>query len=187
MGSFKSSNPTTREVGSNGGVVVWDDLRAPASGLNPSGTISPPAVNTADGSLTFDTTEAVAAWFQLPHGYKIGSDLHIHIHWSKTTSAAGTVNWQVKYKTGNIGEVMGAFSSLESLTESVGNGNTANLQALSSHSTVDGSALTLSSMICVYLIRTASGDTYGADVNLYEIDIHYQADTIGSLSLLTKE
>jgi len=173
-------NRSVRKVGVIGGTTVWDDLRSPASGLNPAGSISPPSVNTADGSLTFATGNAVGVWFQLPHDYKEGSTVSVHCHWSKSTSAAGTVNWQVKTKWFNIGATDPGFSALASGTDVVPDSSTAGKQALTSFGDLVGTGKTLSSMICVYLVRTAAGDSYGANVNLYEIDVHYQRDTLGS-------
>lgn len=161
--------------------LVWDDLRAPANGINPAGTPSPAGINTADGSLTFgqNTSQVAVAWFQLPHNWKEGTNIIIHIHWSKSTSAAGTVDWQMKYKWANWGDVMGAFSNLATGVEMIPNSNTADKHALYAWDTISGVGKTLSSMICVYLTRV-NGDSYATLVNLYEIDIHYQIDKLGS-------
>jgi hypothetical protein len=172
------------ELNSDG--TAWEDLRAPATGINPAGSVAPPAVNTTDGSLTFSTSDAICVWFQLPHQWKEGTDLHLHIHWSKSTSASGTVNWQTKYKWANIGDTMPAFSSLVSGTVKISDDDTADQHALLEFPDISGTGKTISSMLCVYLIRTASGDTYGADANLYEVDVHYECNGIGSKTEYTK-
>lgn len=48
---------------------AWDDLRAPASAINPAGSAAAATVDTEDGSLIFSNgqTQTVALWFQLPH------------------------------------------------------------------------------------------------------------------------
>lgn len=165
---------------------AFDDLRSPASGINPVGSTSPATVNTTDGSLTFTTGNAVTSWFQMPHAWKEGSLIHLHIHWSKSTSAAGTVNWQTKYKVFNIGEVAPAFTSLATGTEIVPNSNTANKHALIEFPDIAMTGKTLSAMVCVYLERVTTGDTYGATVNLYEIDLHYEVDAFGSRTEFVK-
>ena len=66
--------------------LYWDDLRAPATGINPVGQVSPPTVNSVDGSLVFDVNNAVCVWFQMPYSWKIGSNLYPYIHCSKSTS-----------------------------------------------------------------------------------------------------
>ena len=166
--------------------AVWDDLRAPANGINPVGSLSPATPNTTDGSLTFGKGNVVAVWFQMPHHWKEGTDLHVHIHWSKQTTNNGIVKWQMKYKWANIGDVMPAFSALSDGTEVIPNSDTVDKHALLEWTPIDGNGKTLSSMLCVYLVRTAAGDTFTGDVNLYEIDIHYQIDSLGSTSELIK-
>lgn len=166
---------------------AWEDLRAPATGINPVGSTSPATPNTTDGSLTFAKGNVVTCWFQMSHAWKEGSDIYIHLHWSKTTSAAGSVNWQIKYKWFNLGATAPAFSSLITGSETIPNSDTADKHALYSFPVVSGAGKTLSSMICVYLERINDGnDTYAANVNLYEIDIHHLVDSFGSNSISSK-
>lgn len=168
-------------------VPAWDDLRSPASGINPVGSPSAATPSTTDGSLTFTKGNVAIAWFQLPHAWKEGSDVSIHIHWSKTSSAAGIVNWQIKYKWFNMGVADPGFSALIAGSESIPNSDVLGKQALYSFPLVSGTGKSLSSMMCVYLERVNDGvDTYAPSVNLYEIDIHYQLDAFGSNQMLTK-
>lgn len=164
------------------GGAMWDDLRSPASGINPAGSPSAATPSTVDGSLTFVKGNAAIAWFQIPHAWKKGTDISIHIHWSKSTSAAGNVNWQIKSKWFNIGAVAPAFSPLTTGTLPIAEGTpTADKHLITEFPDLSGAGKTLSSMICVYLERVNDGvDTYTPAVNLYEIDIHYQVDSLGS-------
>ena len=160
--------------------TMWDDLRAPASSINPVGSLTPPSIDSSDGSLLFSTNDTVAIWFQLPHGWREGTELRPHLHWVKTTTGAGLPNWQMKYKFANAGEVLPAFSSLVSSTVGVSDSNTINKHALSYFPAIDATGKLISSMLCVVLQRTSAGDTYGADAKLLEFDIHYQVDSTGS-------
>lgn len=165
----------------------WDDLRAPANGINPVGSLSPATPNTSDGSLTFGKGNVICAWFQMPHSWKVGTDIHVHIHWSKQTTDGGVVNWQMKYKWANPGDVMPDFSVLASGTEVVSNSNTVDKHSMFGWDAISSVGKKLSSMICIYLIRTNDGnDTFTGDANLYEIDIHYQVDSHGSRQELIK-
>ena len=160
--------------------VTWDDLKAPASGINPAGQVAPPDVSNVDGSLLFSTNDAVCLWLQFPHDYVEGSNIRIHIHWTKTSNATGVVNWQTKYKWASIGELFPAFSSLKSGTLAVSDKDTDGIHALTEFGEISGIGKGISSMICIYLIRTATGDTYGAEAKLLEIDIHYQRNIYSS-------
>ena len=175
------------------GDAMWDDLVIPATLVNPVGSPSPPTIDENDGTLLFkngvDNTTALI--FQLPHSWRVGTDVSFHIHWAKTTSASGTVNWQMKYKWGNIGDVMGAYSILYGGIESIPNSDTAEKQALMSFPTATGlmsrTGKTLSSILNVWLQRTGtSGDTYGADARLISADLHIQKDGNGSRQMLIK-
>lgn len=167
--------------------IEWDDLRAPASGINPIGSPSAATPNTSDGSLTFTKGNVAIAWFQMPHSWKIGTNIDIHIHWSKATTNAGVVNWQMKYKWGNSGEVMPGFSVLAKGTVIFPDSNTVDKQARYGWDSIDATGKQLSSMICVYIARVNDGDdTFTGDANLYEVDIHYQKDSMGSRQELIK-
>jgi hypothetical protein len=86
----------------------------------------------------------------------------------------------MKYKWANIGGVMPAFSSLVSGTVQESDSNTIDKHAKLDFPDIDGTGKTVSSMLCVYLIRTAAGDTYADNANFYELDIHYKIDSFGS-------
>lgn len=173
-------------LGNTLNVAAWDDLRAPASGINPTGSPSAATPNTVDGSLTFSKGNVAIAWFQMPHNWKLDSDVHFHIHWSKSSTNNGVCNWQVKHKWGNIGEVMPAFNLLSKGTVVVSDSNTTDKHAMLEW-TFTGAGKTLSSMICVYLARISDGDdTFTGTGNLYEMDIHYQIDSMGSRQELIK-
>lgn len=172
-------------------VPAWDDLKAPATAINPAGSVAPATIDTDDGSLVFTNgqTQIIAVWFQLPHAWKVGSDLSLHLHWAKTTSAAGTVKWQSKFEWTNIGAVRAGFSAFVDGTEGIPNSDTAGKHALFEFPDYVGTGKTISSMVCVVLQRLSSGgsaDTYGAPVKLFEIDLHYQIDSLGSYLEYTK-
>jgi len=170
----------------------WDDLRFPATALNPPGAASDPDVEAATGLLLFapGATELIYALAQMPHSWKEGSDISPHVHWTKTTSAAGTVAWQLKYKILPIGEVgPGEWTDAGIVTSPVAgtpDNDTAWEHLLSAWDDIsmqDGvSNYSLSTCILFELSRVGgnAGDTYAADARLLEFDVHYQLDSLGS-------
>ena len=173
--------------------LIWDryeDLRAPATAINPPGAASDPNRDTGDGTLLFDAggTELVFVLMQLPHSYKEGTDVSPHIHWCKTTSAGGNVIWQMRYRVYRIGEVAEAWSTLTTASVLTADADTAELHAMAEWEDVSGTLLGISDTIIFQVQRTggAGADTYGADARLLEFDIHYQADSSGSAAEFTK-
>lgn len=74
------------EIRLTGSAIVWEDLKFPASSINPPGGIGGAAVDTADtpfvGTLLFDSiaTEICVGQAQMPHAWKEGSFLSPHVH-----------------------------------------------------------------------------------------------------------
>jgi len=161
--------------------TMWDDMKAPASAINPAGSLAPPTVDNSDGSLVFAKGKIVSLWLQLPHAWKEGTELRPHLHWTKTTTGVGLPNWQMKYKWANAGDVLPAFSSLVSGTEGTTNNNMVDKHSIFKFPPLDATGKLISSMLCVVLQRTDdANDTYADSAKLLEFDIHYQIDSTGS-------
>ena len=166
----------------------WDDLRFPASGINPAGAPSPPNVDTVNGgTLLFPDTGAHIIGFvaQLPHTWREGTTLHPHCHWQKTTSASGNVMWRFSYKWAPINAVMDAAFTVSSATTTVAgtpDTNTADKHLITAFTSISATGKKISDMLVCTLERVGSDgtDTYGANARLLEIDIHYQVDSFGS-------
>lgn len=165
---------------------AWDDLRFPASGINPAGAVANPEVDTATypGTLLFSGsgTKLVAGVAQVPHAWVAGSGLRPHIHWSKTTSAAGGVVWEFCFAVADIGETFPAYSAWEAGVDVVPNSDTAEKHALTRFSEIDMTGKKGSTMVAWQIRRKhdAVGDTYGADSRLWEFDFHYRVFGLGS-------
>ena len=171
----------------------WDDLRFPATAINPPGQAGDPDFDTTNGTWLFDAggTELIYLMAQMPHAWKEGSIIKPHIHWYKTTSAAGNVMWQMDYKKFPIGEVGdAAFTTLTATTTVSGtpDNDTAQEHLLTSFADIDMTGLTLSDMLLMKISRIGANaaDTYGADCALMEFDIHMQINTLGSEQLFSK-
>lgn len=164
----------------------WDDLRFPAQAVNPPGAVSDPDVSAEDGCLLFDagSVEVIFIAAQMPHGWISGTPMRPHVHWCKTTSAAGDVVWGMKYRWAAPGQTFTAWSSSYSLsTASIGDADTANHHALASFPllTLRGQS---STMILFEIARIADSedDTYAADAKLLEFDLHYQSGAAGTIN-----
>jgi hypothetical protein len=164
----------------------WDDLRFPVQGINPAGSASPPTVDTSTypGTLLFATngTNIVAGVAQMPHGWVAGTAIRPHLHWAKTTSAAGGVAWQFCFAAASIAGTFGAYSDWIDGAPGVADDDTADLHALSAFGDIDMSAIGLSGVVLWQVRRKhdAAADTYAADARLLEVDFHYQLQDLGT-------
>lgn len=179
----------------NGEVVlnntVWDDLRFPASAINPAGAASPMTYDVTNLGFTAangagDTYIAVIG--QMPHSWKMGSNIHPHIHWLPSNTNIGVVNFTIEYKWTNIGEV--ESSTWTTLSMLVPGNGTANMSMLSEWDSggMNGTGKTLSSTISMKISRreTSASDNFTGNVLIKEFDIHYEMDSLGSASELGK-
>ena len=173
---------------------TWDDLKFPASAINPPGTVGVPGRDTGDGCFLFDNvqTEILFCQAQMPHGWDEGTAVHPHVHWAKTTSAAGNVAWLLEYAIADVGGIFpAAFTSLGIKTTTVAgtpDTNEARKHLITALGPIDMTGYKLSCMIKFKLSRIGgdAGDTYAADAKMFEFDVHYLKDATGSTEEFTK-
>jgi len=165
----------------------WDDMRFAATAVNPPGLTSDPDFDPVNGGYLFDasSTELLFLAAQMPHAWRQGSIIKPHVHWQKTTSAAGDVYWQLDYKMAPIGEVMdAAFTTIFSTTTAAGtpDNDTANEHLITPLGDIDMAGKELSDMLVMKLSRIGGNgaDTFASDCRLLEFDIHYEIDGFGS-------
>lgn len=184
----------------DGTATVWNDLT-----VNPDatsrGSSNPPVWGGAPATvfrqnggsqgvflLMFSATVEQELYFtvQLPHGYKIGSTLYPHIHW---TTRVGTPNgtdvvWGLEYSQVAIGgnfpstTIITANSVIPSIGTPAGTGQ----HLITSLGTISGSGLGISSILICRLFRAATNgsDTFANETGILAFDIHYEQDTEGS-------
>ena len=175
--------------------TYWDDLRVSGLSVTKQGGNDPDlAVFLTNGSGSrgvwlnwFDKTIEEEVFFniQLPHAYKLGTDINAHVHWVPKATGSNFVSWGLEYTWQNLNFVFGNTTIIS------GNQTTGAVTSpiVSSHyktlmGTISGSGKTLSSMLVCRLFRDAAGalktDNYDDDAGLLEIDFHYQIDRPGS-------
>lgn len=166
---------------------VWDDLRAPATGINPAGSATPPTVDTNHPGLLFDqtSTNIVSVAFQMPHTWIEGSIIRPHIHWTPVNTNTGNVYWRLEYQVLNPGQAIGAYTTVNILDAGDG--------VADAHQLVDFGDVTMTGKLisCMVLCRLSriggdGTDTYNANARLLEFDIHYQVDGMGSIQEYVK-
>lgn len=170
----------------------WDDLRFPATAINPPGVVSDPDWDVTKGGWLFDATgtEVLFLLAQLPHGWYEGSDIVPHIHWEKTTAAAGAVLWRLEYQWLPLGEVRAAEVTVNaSVPVAALASDLADVHQITSFGHTSTTGKQISDMLVMKVSRIGgdAADTYAADARLLEFDIHYQNDSLGSIQEFIKE
>jgi hypothetical protein len=182
--SLKANVDNTLTPGTRIQATTWDDLRFPASGLNPPGPTGAPGVDNDSGLLLFDasSTEITAGVAQMPHAWAEGSEVRPHVHWIQP--AAGNVLWRLEYKlipavAGTVPAAWTTISNATAVSTYPGSGNWVQITALPA---IDMTGFTLSAMIVFKLARVGGDalDTMTGDASLLEFDIHYQINSFGS-------
>lgn len=163
--------------------LAWDDALGPAALFNSGATEV--SYNDTLGGLQF-TTSAVTNVandhatfnYQLSHRYKLGTDLHPHIHFWQT-NADQTNMWYATYSGPNQ---LGATNMLDIFVGPATNvlpytGGT--MMQLADLPDISGAANTnVSSNIRIKLYRRGSFGT--GNVTATDLDMHYQVDGFGS-------
>ncbi len=170
---------------------VWEDLRFPAQAINPVGLTGPAGVDATEpylGTLLFDagSTEICCGQAQFPHARKLSSPIVCHIHWCPTSTDTGNVLWRLSYMVAEIGGTFsGSYIDIDILTASSG---VVGRHQKSKFTTISNIGTDTSTMMLWKISRIGGDgtDTYTGDARLLEFDIHYQIDTIGSRTELSK-
>lgn len=168
--------------------TYWDDIRTPSNlSKKVPGKEAKDQAYKGGVVISFEdgADQAVSFNVQLPHGYKLGSDLEFHIHIALPTAGAGAgvenVAFDFTYSWANINNEFPAETTVSDTTD-VQDYAADTHRLIEIGGSLDGSAITgVSSMLICSLTRDVSvDDNYADDVYLIELDFHYQFDAPGS-------
>jgi hypothetical protein len=168
----------------------WEDLRFPATAVNPPGPTGVPTFDQTKIGWLFphNSTTELAVIAQLPHGWVNGTELRPHLHWEKSTSAAGDVYWEIEYQWSKPNTARTEAVIVGSHTP-VWTIDTLDTQNITAFTPIPGVGYVDSDTLIIKLRRVhdkelgdplADVDTYGAAARYLEFDIHYLTDDFGS-------
>lgn len=174
------------------GEEQWDDIITPGFGLG-TGPAAPALVDfpAVTGlriygfSGTNTTPDELFAFFEIPHGYKEGTDLYPHVHWTPNDDNVANVKWQMSYSIANRDQIFGTETTLSGVDATAG----ASGHLLTSlEPVIPGIDLKIGAIIACRLFRDATDpdDTYTGLANLLSFGLHYKVDTLGSRQIATK-
>lgn len=168
--------------------VLYNDLIMPASNLRPGNT--PPVWAASIGGIygyRFDAgvADELHGSAEIQHDYKEGTDLSFHVHWTPTTTNTGDIVWGVEYSIANVGDAFPAPTTVTSVP--VAASGVVGKHAITNIVNIPGTGLKIGAVVRYRLFRQAGGtDTFTGNAFLESVGIHYQCDTVGSLSIASK-
>lgn len=180
------------------GEGVTDDLRFPATSINPTGPGTAAGVSANTGHLTSPSTnDAVCSLTaQMPHEWKEGSPIEPHVHWYKADAGAGNVKWKIEYKMANVGDVFPGndttgwteLTAYEVIDVITGDQATAYRSMITTFGEVDMTGISISAQSWIHISRIPGDaeDDYAGTARLMEFDIHYLKDSNGSINPYNK-
>ena len=198
-------DPIDNDVTINGNLIVsdntttnwieithpgWDDLRFPVQALKINDA-RPPVwsdIITPGQTLAFEDKaialqeEQVSFIVQLPHSWAEGTQLYFHIHYAYPSSIPDTRStWTLEYDWQNEDGLFGLGTTTITTYTEYSDADVLKSQRVY-FPAIDGTGKTLSSIIVCSLTRHSSdaSDNYTDNVNLLEVDVHYQINTFGS-------
>ena len=175
----------------NGAATVEDDINI--SLVPPQGGAAAPAIIAFNGDARLDcyafsgtnpTPDEVHSSLEILHGYEEGSDISFHLHWYPTDTTLGNVKWQLRYTWFNKSTVPGAAVTVAVVSATSG----VAWQEQTTSFSISGAGKTMGSRFVFSIFRDATDaqDTYAHRAAVTDMGVHYEKDTVGSRTTLTK-
>jgi len=167
--------------------TVWDDLRVPMQNtlINPANS-EPNFEEWIDGIYAYhfdpgnDDDWSLHFAVQLPHSYKVGTNLRPHLHWAPKTDNTGNVVWEIEYVAAPRNGTFPASASNSTIT--VAADGVVNKHQIAEFDEISGTGFGISTMLLCRLTRLGDdgADTFTGDAVVLEFDLHFEIDGFGS-------
>ena len=178
--------------------TAWEDLRVPLERAKVAGANVPTYSKYKDDGAgsggvyvySFDDGDEIFFSVQIPHGWKEGSTIYPHIHWTPSGDASPSDNVGIglEYAWADIDEDFPANTSDEQrdIPTGVNNADKHLFHDIPAAG-IDGAGHTISSILSCRLYRQAAlADNYAGSIWIFEFDVHYEKDTAGSQTAISK-
>lgn len=189
-----------------GAATVWDDFLVNPDATSRGNSNSPVWGGVSESAFKKNgSSQGVFLWMfsasteqevyftvQLPHKYKVGTDLSPHVHWTTATGTPTGTNvvWGLEYTVIPIGGNFPTTSILTSNTiiASIGTPAGTGQHLITPLGAISGAGVDISTIIVCRLFRqvTNTNDTFANEVGLLSMDFHYEIDGVGSHSAFVK-
>lgn len=123
-----------------------------------------------------DPSEILYMVVQLPHGYKLGSDINPHVHYKR--AGATTPTFKIDYAWFNIGDEQPAYQTLTFNQHPITYTSGSKHAIAEATSMLAGDDKKISSLLLIKLYRDDNVVT--GDVLAWQFDVHIECDSYGS-------
>lgn len=169
--------------------LEWEDLQVTISHMKIPPIYTPEMIEWKGGSVfSFRNVaqeineDRLFFVVKLPHGYKDGSEIALHVHWLGEDTSAGDVCWKFTHSWANE-EGDEGFPDPTDLW-AVATNNTTILHQLNHGTTehIDGTGMEMASQVIGSIRRNSSNsaDTYSGKAYVTELTVCFQKDQVGS-------
>lgn len=163
------------------GTANWDDLRFPATATR-VGSLNKPDFDYTNLGLLFpqnDPEEKIYIIAQLPHSYRLGTELRPHIHYVQDEASVPTFKMDYRWYANGTDPTESFTTIATSATDIVFDYTSGSImQILSFPPLINDAIDSVSSILDIILYR--EDNVVSGDVLVKEFDIHFQSDTLGS-------
>lgn len=170
---------------------VWDDYPVPLLTIKAPASSSPTWTAYKGSEVPAFSASATNQLFfqaQMPHGWKEGSDIELHLHVGYPNANTGNSRWQFTYSWANIDGTFGTETTILTTIAAPGVGGTDLHKIAELAATISATGKTISSVMLCSLARLGAdgADTYGSVIYGLSLDFHYQKDALGSRTATAK-
>jgi hypothetical protein len=192
-GGISDKNRVT--ITDNGGILlsnaatIWNDLVvSPFSTYRGGGDAVIGPISGTVRAVLFESgaNESVYFTVQMPHGWKEGTTIYPHLHWSPQSTLTGTVNWGFEYSWANYDattpQSFPATTTTLTTTATIST-NSSDKHLITAFSSITDASKKISSILICRLYRVSNGggaDSFPGSVALLSFDFHYESDGFGS-------
>ena len=172
---------------------LWDDIQLLGSAR--TGATAPPFSLYRGGLYKFEfpanALDELHGSLELPHTYKEGTDLKLHVHWrtNSTSALGGGIVWGFEYTFTNAAPgTLEPAPTTATYTEVVPAVSQQYLQHSTDLVTIPGAGIKVSALLSYRFFRAGAdpADTYPASVWIDAFSLHFQKDADGSSKEWTK-
>ena len=173
--------------------AVWANIWITTHSVRLHGARTPTWTDYKDSSvLAFsdqaaeNNEEIVYFALYIPARYKEDTHIHLCIDWVGEDATAGDVVWKMTYSRGPVD---GVFPGATAITKASANSPVADTHIVSHFDLIDGTGFKVHDVLLCSLRRNSSNvlDTFaGKDAYFLGIDVHFQADTLGTRTIYIK-